>query len=287
MSILIAEIGGSKSDWWLIADDLVSEHLLSDEGYHPLLPGNVLEEKLVPQIQNILEHRTLEKIYYYGTGTSGTQARQKIHNILKAGFDPKQIEINIDLLASARALSAFQKSVVCILGTGSNSGYFDGSAITHKVTSGGILIGDEGSGAYLGKLLTRTWIYGELPEEISHKLELYLGMGSSEFIQFLYQQKNYSKELSKLSYFIHTLKAHDRISQLIEQNFIVFAERILSKYQLEEGLKFNFTGGVASTYRYELTKVLNDMHLPLGDIVDKPISKLIDYHISILKENKS
>jgi len=285
MNVLVAEVGGSKSDWWYIDHRLQGTNLLTTHGFHPFWQGSLLENQLLPAVVDQLNGKPVWAVHYYGTGTTGSQARQRISEALAVSFPSSNIEIQSDLLAAARALSPNQSSVVCILGTGSNSGYFDGLQFTSNVISGGILIGDEGSGAYLGKLLVRNWIYGNLTKALSEQLESYLNQGPNEYIQSLYTQVSYSTELAKLSQFINKYKQEREIAELIEANFILFIDRILKKYPIEGRLNVNFTGGIAWTYQKELSEVLEANNITLGIIAEKPIYKLIDYHINILKEN--
>ena len=163
--ILIADSGASKTDWRIL-DGKGNIEQAQTIGFNPYYQpieqfDQEVREVLVPQVK-----QPIEKIFYYGTGCSSDKNRKLIRNVLEVFYPEAHIEIWHDLLAAARALCGQEEGIACILGTGANSCYYDGSKIADNVTSLGYVLGDEGSGAYLGKKIVADYLRKDLPEKL-------------------------------------------------------------------------------------------------------------------------
>lgn len=284
MGILLAEVGGTKSDWWYAVNDRDKPILFSEVGFHPLWEGNTLKETLLPAVRKNIGSKPLDCVYYYGTGVADPGVRSKVAQILKEGLKASTVEVASDILGAARSVSAGRKSIVAILGTGSNSGLFDGENFEMNLPSLGLLAGDEGSGAHLGKLLIQAWMYNELPQLLSSSLEAFLERDKSSYIRDLYDSKSPGRMLASLAFFIIEHSEFEEIKSLINQNFDLFIARIIKKYPDVEQLDINFVGSFAWHFRDYLEERVQISGLKLGIIIEKPGRPLLNFHLKRYKQ---
>ena len=275
--ILIADSGSSKTDWRLLKKDGTIEQAQSI-GYNPYYQSVEFFDKeiadvLVPQIKH-----PVEKIFYYGTGVSSEKNVHKIKSVLNKYFNNAFVEVSHDLLGSARALCGSEKGIACILGTGSNSCQYDGKKIVHNVMSQGYVLGDEGSGAYLGKLLISDYLRNDIPEKLSEQFKKRFPMERHEILDRVYSQEMPSRFLGGFTHFIFQHLKEPYCYRLVYDSFTLFMERNVMRYTGYKEMKVHFVGSVAFYFSDLLRQVANDKGITVKNILESPIAGLALYH---------
>jgi glucosamine kinase len=276
--ILIADSGSTKTDWRIISD-IGEEKEIHTAGINPhYLRANqiysIISEGVLPQFhQQVPSH-----IYYYGAGCSSPDRNRLVEEALHQAFPASEVYVDHDLLAAARALCGKQAGIACILGTGSNSCQYDGEKITDSIPSLGFLMGDEGSGAYLGKMLIRAYLYRELPYTLVQALKNQYNLNKEVVLDSVYDAEMPGTYLATFARFIHENQAHPAIHELIFHNFEIFFRRHLSKYDGFNTLPLNFVGSIAFHFTDVLREVAGKFNVGIGKILQSPCEGLIDYH---------
>ena len=280
--ILIADSGASKTDWRLLSAEGNIEQAQSI-GYNPYYQpidqfDQEVREVLVPQVK-----QRVEKIFYYGTGCSSDKNRQMIRTALERYFADAHIEVWHDLLAAARALCGEDPGIACILGTGSNSCYYDGVRIVENVTSLGYVLGDEGSGAWMGKKIVADYLRKDLPEKLWDHFKKRFPMDRDEILSRVYSQEMPSRFLGSFSHFIFQHLKEPYCYKLVYDGFSEFMEKNVMRYERYNELKVHFVGSVAFYFSDILRQVANDKGITVKNILESPIAGLTLYHKKDLK----
>jgi len=275
--ILIADSGASKTDWRLI-DNTGKTEQTQTLGFNPYYQPieqfeKEVREVLLPQVKF-----APQKIYYYGTGCSSDKNRKLIRNVFENFFRDAHIEVWHDLLAAARALCGTEEGIACILGTGSNSCYYDGAKIVDNVTSLGYVLGDEGSGGYLGKRIIADYLRKDLPEKLWDQFKQRFPFEREEFLDRIYNQEMPSRFLGSFSHFIFQNLNEPYCDQLVRNGFEEFFEKNVMKYPGYEKLKVHFTGSVAFFFSNILRQVAKEKGISVQHILESPIAGLTLYH---------
>ncbi|MDH4057522.1 MAG: N-acetylglucosamine kinase [Cyclobacteriaceae bacterium] len=275
--ILIADSGASKTDWRTLNSKGTIEQAQSigfNPYYQPIEQfDQEIREVLVPQVRH-----SIEKIFYYGTGCSSDKNRKLIRSVLERYFPDAHIEVWHDLLAAARALCGEEKGIACILGTGSNSCYYDGTRIVENVTSLGYVLGDEGSGAYMGKIMVADYLRKDLPEKLWDQFKKRFPLDRDQILDRVYSEEMPSRFLGSFSRFIFQHLNEPYCYQLVYDGFSQFFEKNVMRYSGYESLKVHFVGSVAFYFSDVLRQVANDKHVVVKNILESPIAGLTLYH---------
>lgn len=275
--ILIADSGSSKIDWRLLLKDGTIEQAQTI-GYNPYYqPVEFFDKEIREVLVSQIKH-PVEKIFYYGTGVSSEKNIKTIYNVLARYFNGAQIEVTHDLLAAARALCGTEPGIACILGTGSNSCHYDGKDIVYNVTSQGYVLGDEGSGAYIGKLLISDYLRNDLPEKLNEQFKKRFPLSRHEILDRVYSQEMPSRFLASFTKFIFQHLKEPYCYQLIYNSFVQFMEKSVMRYPGYNELKVHFVGSVAFYFSDILRQVANDKGITVKNILESPIAGLTLYH---------
>ena len=275
--ILIADSGSTKTDWALIDKETTTR--LNTQGLNPIHQSreailHVLHEELLPS----LEVQEVESVFFYGSGVR-PELESQMKTILCETFpQAKAIEAHSDLLGAARALFGSDYGIACILGTGANSCLYDGKKIVMNTPAMGYVLGDEGSGAALGKRLLHDLYKGVLSEEIVNDFEEETGLSLPDVIDKVYRQPLPNRFLASLSEYVHNHMA-DRLElrRLVMDNFSDFFRFNIAPYQRRD-LPVSFIGSLAHYYQTELSEVAYSMGYTVGAITRSPIDGLVCYH---------
>lgn len=275
--ILIADSGASKTDWRMLGHNGSIEQAQSI-GYNPYYQpveqfDKEVREVLVPQVKH-----PVRKIFYYGTGCSSDKNRKMIRTALERYFTDAHIEVWHDLLAAARSLCGEDPGIACILGTGSNSCYYDGVRIVENVTSLGYVLGDEGSGAWMGKRIIADYLRKDLPEKLWDHFKKRFPMDRDEILSRVYSQEMPSRFLGSFSHFIFQHLKEPYCYKLVYDGFSEFMEKNVMRYERYNELKVHFVGSVAFYFSDVLRQVANDKGITLKNILESPIAGLTLYH---------
>ena len=275
--ILVADSGSTKTDWAIVDKDTTLR--INTQGINPVYQNReailkILYEELLPH----LEVPEVEAIYYYGSGVR-QELEEQMADVLHGTFPrAKTIEAHSDLLGAARALFGCNCGIACILGTGANSCLYNGSRIVMNTPAMGYVLGDEGSGAALGKRLLHDLYKGVLSEEIVSGFEAETGLSLPEIIDKVYRQPMPNRFLASLSEYIHNhLTDWLELRRLVIDNFSDFFRFNIAPYQRRD-LPVSFVGSLAHYYQAELREVARSMGYTVGAVTRSPIEGLVRYH---------
>ena len=274
---LIADSGSTKCEWCLINNG--KKKTILTQGISPYFLDTtqiieLLQKELLPKLKNV----EISNIYFYGTGLSNVNNVKIVNAALKKLFKGAKIEINHDLLAAARALCGNNKGIACILGTGSNSCYFNGKKIVKNSPGLGYVLGDEGSGAYLGKKVLQYYLYQTFDEDLLSRFEKQFNTNKTEILDAVYKKPLANRYLATFNNFLVDNRGHYMVENIIEDALNDFFFTHLPKYTESWTLPINFVGSVAHGYKDVLKELCNVYELELGIILKKPMEGLINFH---------
>jgi len=274
---LIADSGSTKTNWYLSGDG-INEKQIFTNGINPFYQ---IEEEIISDIENQLlpelNNNIINEIYFYGAGCSFPEKKLLVMNALQFFFSETKIEIQSDLLAAARSLFQHEKGIACILGTGSNSCYYDGNEIVQNISPLGFILGDEGSGAVLGKILIADCLKNQLPEWLCEKLLNEYELTPAQILDNVYKKPFPNRFLAKFAPFILNHLEEPAIFNLVYDSFDAFLVRNIIQYPLED-VKVGFVGSVAYYFRDILEIVASERGIVISEIVQNPMKGLIKFH---------
>jgi len=279
---LIADGGSTKCDWVLLDKEGVVLFKTKTDGLNPNVVSSVeLNHRIQdnPQLQNVFEE--VATLDFYGAGCGSQTPRKKLFDILKQLFPNAQITIEEDLLAAALAVTQ-QPGIVCILGTGSNSCYFDGKKTHNAITSLGYILMDEASGNYFGKRLIRDFFYKKMPVTLAAEFEKLYDLNPDVIKINIYQKPNPNAYLASFSEFIFTTKdANSYFQDLLKDGISQFIENRVLCYSEAKKLPVHFIGSIAHFSKDIIKDCLEHYHLQPGNIIQRPIDGLTAYYQNI------
>ncbi len=281
--ILIADSGSTKTDWVAVFPD--GPRTIKTMGFNPVYhTEDLIYEETVKDFPEGFPWSEINHVYYYGAGCWDYDRKEVVARALRRAFKQAKVEVDHDLLGAARAVCGRQRGIACIIGTGSNSCLFDGDRVIDNVTNLGYLVGDEGSGAYLGKELVRTYFYREMPGELVRSLEEHYPGGKSEILNEIYGKKIPNVYLANFTHFLNEHQEHIFIQKIIYRGFEVFIDRHVRKYNDHFSLPVHFIGSVAYYFQDFLEVILQERAMNPGLFIQKPIDRLVQFHTSIKAE---
>lgn len=277
--ILVADSGSTKTAWCLIhPDGTLSEY--HTQGLNPALQEavtirRILQEELLPQLPDLTDARY--DIHFYGAGCLPSLCPQ-MAIILQDCIPHSEAEVFSDLLGAARALCGHAPGIACILGTGANSCYYDGRNITKHVSPLGFILGDEGSGATLGKLFLSDLQKGLLAPELATRFTNEYQLNEADIIRKVYREPGANRFLASLAPFLKTHRKHEDIHRLLRSAFENFFLRNIRQYEAPS-LPVNFVGSIAFHFREELEEAATAQGYHIGKIAQCPIAGIADFHL--------
>ncbi|MDN4165699.1 N-acetylglucosamine kinase [Cytophagales bacterium LB-30] len=274
---LIADSGSTKTDWRIISPSKEISQARS-LGINPYYQSAVeiakeLKESLLPQLDE-----QPEEIYFYGAGCSAEATKQIVKEALQDCFGSISIHIHHDMLAAAHALCGHEAGIACILGTGSNACVFDGTQIIEQAPAPGYILGDEGGGAYLGKVLLSDYLHKLLPNDLHQAFDKRYGLSREDILQKVYKEPYPNRFLASFSRFLFHHQSHPYVYRLLYTAFQAFIERNIKQFDNYSQYKVHFTGSVAFYYSNILRQVCNDQGLVIKNILESPIAGLALFH---------
>lgn len=281
--VAIVDSGSTKSDW-VILDDFKKVFLKTETiGFNP---NFINKELITPEIQKnsnlILVKNSITKVFFYGSGCGVEKNRQTIETELKKVFGKAEIIVKEDLMAAAYAAYKGKPAIVCILGTGSNSCYFDGENLKIELPSLGFLIGDEGSGSAIGKQLVRRYFMKKLPADLHSEFEADYKLTIEDALKHMYHAPRPNAYLADFNKFVVERKDHPYFVNMVFEEMKSFFEYQVMPYQEANDAEINFIGSIAYYYENILRSVAEELNLNVGHVVQKPIESLVDYHIKYI-----
>lgn len=276
--ILIADCGGTKADWCVV-DGLEVLRRVKTPGMNVAVASkNDIETWLAADVMPQLPERALiRRVYFYGAGCLGS-AVESVKDCLQQLFPDAAVKVTTDLLGAARALCGDNAGIACIMGTGSNTCFYDGHEITCHVPALGYILGDEGSGAVLGRLLLSDMFKNQLPASLREKFLARYLLTVEDVVERIYRQPGANRFLASFTPFLLEHIEEPAIHRLVLNNFKVFFLRNITQYADYRNYRINVTGSVGWYFRDVLKEAADSMDCSLGRVLESPMHGLIEYH---------
>jgi len=282
---LIADSGSTKTNWAVIVKGSEKE-ILNTEGYNPYFFTtqqivDSLKANLLPQLQALkLTANNITEINFYGAGCSNASKKKIISDALIQVFPTVKIFVGHDLLGAARALLQHNKGFAAILGTGTNTGIYNGNDDLFNIDSLGHFFGDEGSGCYTGKKLLRDRMRGYLPKDLDKKFSAFSPLGKEEILDRTYNSPLPNRFVAGFFRFIGENKEHEYCKNLVRESFDEFFKKLVTHYENYKQYEFNCIGSVAFIFKDILKETCSSYGMKPGLIIQEPIDGMVKYHIS-------
>jgi glucosamine kinase len=275
--ILIADSGATKCQWALVKDG--KSKAITTQGISPyFLTGEQIADLLSRELIPKLKKAPVTHIYFYGTGLASPDNVAIVKKVLKSLFPKVKIEVETDILAAARSLCGKEKGVACNLGTGTICCYYDGKKVVKTSPGLGYVLGDEGSGSYLGKKVVQYYLYNTYDEELRARFEKRFQTTQNEILNRIYKQPLANRYLASFAIFLAENRGHYMIENIIEDGLNDFFFTHLYKFRESWTMPIHFTGSIAFGFRDVLKELCNAYELELGKVIKAPMKGLIAYH---------
>lgn len=280
MAILLADSGATKCEWCL-AETKKRTKTVFTQGISPYFLSTpqietIIRTELLPNFKKV---PAIEAVYYYGTGCSNPENVKIVKKALAKTFPGSEVHVNTDLMGAARALCGDEKGIACILGTGSNSCYYNGKKIAKNSPGLGYVLGDEGSGAYLGRKVLQYFLYNTFDEELRYKFDAKYATTNMEILENVYKKPLPNRYLASFTLFLAENRGHYMIENIIEDGLNDFFFNHLCKYTESWTLPIHFVGGVSFAFSDVIKDLCHSYEFELGTILKNPMDGLIQYHI--------
>ena len=274
---IIADSGATKCQWTLVLGN--QKKTITTIGISPyFLTTDQIVETIAKGFNKKVDTDIINAVYFYGTGLSNPLNVASIKKALKKVFPKADLDIQTDLVAVARATCQHSQGVACILGTGSNTGYFNGKKIVKNSPGLGYVLGDEGSGAYLGKKVLQYYLYKTFDEELMHAFESKYPINKDQILDAIYKQPLPNRYMASFSEFLSEHRGHYMIENIIEDGINDFFFAHLNKLNESWLYPIHFAGSVAYIFRDVIKQLATAYELEIGTIVKSPMEGLIAFH---------
>ncbi len=278
--VLVAESGSTKTDW-LFTHQLNAEPI-NTMGFNPFFHTSETVSSAILANAALSENaKNVTHVYFFGAGCSSPERNLEIEKGLEAVFTNAKIEVSHDILAAAIACCGDTKGVSVIMGTGSNSCFWDGENLSQMVPALGYILGDEGSGSYFGKALLTAFIYKKLPMELHEFLEHRLNLTKEQVFENVYKKPDVNVYLASFAKILFDFKHLPWVRALLQQGFKQFIEIHLSPYPNVTEVPIHFVGSIAYNFSDEIKLALAEFGFTPGKFLQKPVFDLAAYYANI------
>lgn len=276
---LFADSGSTKCDWMLVDENYEQVNRLKTIGFNPyFLRSSLIENILRRDPQFVQIAPTVTEVFFYGAGCSSSYYQNIVHASLQVVFPNAEIKVDHDLTACAFACYDGKPSICAILGTGSNSCYFDGETLTNGHPSMGFIIGDEGSGNYFGKKLLKKYFYKQLPQDLHDAFEKKYKLSHLEMTRNVYEGDHSNVYLAGFMEFISEHRTHPFFKPMLRKGFKKFVVNHVKKFPQYGSVETHFVGSIAHYFKGILQEVCEKEGVILGRVVRKPVEGLVQFH---------
>lgn len=282
---LIADAGGTKTRWCMVEGDGNICKTVVTAGINAVTTSvdqirRIVAEELMPQLAPV----QASEVYYYGAGVIGPDQEAVITDILTNCLGPIKTDVHSDLLGTARALCGSAPGIACILGTGSNSCYYDGNKIVANTSPLGYILGDEGSGASIGKRFLNALFKNRLPSQIVDLWKKDCDLTLPQVIERVYRRPGANAFLASVVPFVSRHVDQPILAKLVDDEFSSFISNNIKIYgKITNCKNLFFTGSIARVFESQLREVTQNMGYKIEKIVDDPLPLLVIYHSSSLR----
>lgn len=280
--ILIADGGSTKVDWACIDLNKNEVFRTQTQGLNPsVVSANELHLRIKSSKKLNNHAKYIQRLYFYGAGCGTETPKVDLTKVLNAIFEKATITVYEDILGAVYASAGKQEAIVSILGTGSNSCYFDGLKTEYLAPSLGYSIMDEASGNYFGKKLLRDFFYKKMPQDISNKFTLNFNLNPDEIKLNLYKKENPNMYLASFAKFLIENKNEKYINKIVKKGITKFFNLHIIPFNKSDTIPLYFIGSIAYFFQDILHKIALKNNMTIKNIIQRPIDGLINYH----KEN--
>lgn len=285
--IYIAESGSTKCDAVFLEENGTEVSRIRTIGFNPYFHSAEFIDRELQKVKEIQKWGSkVTKAFFYGAGCSSKELNQKVVQGLSKHFPHAEIQVDHDLMASAYATYTGEPAISCILGTGSNTVYFDGKEITKGISGLGYILGDEGSASYIGKKLIASYLYETMPPKFRENFETTFKITREEIRQHVYEKPHANVFIGSFSPFAYKHLCHPFFYDLVYEGFHSFVETQVLYFEEAKNVPIHFVGSIAHHFQDVLEKVISDLNLKMGQVVRRPIDGLVQYYFTnILGEN--
>ncbi len=279
---LIAESGSTRTEWALVEDNHLLQSVFT-EGLNPFFQSRrEISRSVRLGLPEAFFKKKLEQVYFYGAGCSSYDKKNIVGASLVAQFKTP-IQVESDLLAAARGLFKCEPGIACILGTGSNSCFYDGKIIVKNIKAAGYILGDEGSGAVLGKFFLSDVLKGLAPKQIATDFYDKFRISPNDVMDSVYNHPFPNRFLATISYFLADYLDNDYVYNLLINNLRSFFLRNVCQYDYKN-YPIRFVGSLAYSYSEQLCNVAREFGIEIDVIEETPMSGLIEFHSLNIEE---
>lgn len=280
--ILIADSGSTKTDWAYVNPSTGECEFFNTIGFNPyFIDTDAICQQLTDTLISKFNAGTVTKVFFYGAGCSSESKSSVVFEALKRLFtQAESIFVGHDLLGSARALLGNQSGFAAILGTGANTCIYDGNDCVVNINSLGYLLGDEGSGCFIGKKFLRDFMREKLEPEMQLHFRNHFGLGTNEqIIQELYASKFPNRYLANFSKLAIDFPGHPYIHSIVLESFQEFFKHLVTRYPNYQQYTFNCVGSIGFAFKALLSQVAESHGMRLGKIIQAPLNDLVQFHL--------
>jgi glucosamine kinase len=277
--IAIAESGSTKCEWVILNDEGLVESNFKTQGFNPDFHSTDFVAQTLSQCVDLYASKDkINCVYFYGASCSSTKLNKRIKDGLQQTFRNAKIMVDHDLLAAAYSLYEGVPLITCIIGTGSNSCYFDGENLSEEVPALGFIIGDEAGGGYYGKQLIADYFYNKLPDKIQKDFKHTYGLTWGEAREKIYGNVHANVYLASFMPFIAKHRQEKYVIDLMRRGFAKFIEVHVGCFSDKTTKQVGFVGSIAFIFKDILIEELTKQGFKAGKIIKSPINELVNYH---------
>ncbi|MGN0309903.1 MAG: hypothetical protein ACI4C3_04870 [Bacteroides sp.] len=279
---LIVESGSTRTEWALVEDQQLVQHAFT-EGLNPYFQTRrEISRSVRLGLPEVFFKKKLEQVHYYGAGCNSLEKRNTLGASLVAQFKTP-IQVESDLLAAARGLFKTEAGIACILGTGSNSCFYNGKIIVKNVRSGGYILGDEGSGAVIGMKFLSDVLKGLSPAGVTSDFFDKFRTTPNDIMESVYNRPFPNRYLASVAYFLADYMTVDYVASLVTNSFFDFFRRNIRQYDYQS-YPTRFVGSLAYRYADPLRDVAKEFGVTVDKIEETAMKGLIDFHSLVIDE---
>jgi len=278
--ILFADSGSTKTSWLLYDKDNNTRKYFDTLGINPIIHRHEeIYQKIFSNTELTTAAAHVKEIKFFGAGCSSPERNNLAASAIKSIFTEATVEIDHDMKAAAYAICGAEPGIACILGTGSNSIFFDGETLVESYAGIGYVLGDEASGAYFGKTILHDFLYHLLPEEMEQHLLHDYKLEKNTIFQLVYKEASPNRYLASFAPVLSKFRDTDYVQVVLQKGFTEFFDFHVSCFEHYQDYPIGFVGSIANHFKPELKKVADEFECSLGKFVTNPIDDIADYFI--------
>lgn len=280
---LVVESGSTKADWALVDEAGKITALFDTMGFNPFFHASEFIGKEIRKNSALSATApNVNEVFFYGAGCSSDHYKQIVAHGLMLVFTNASIHVDHDLVAAAYSTYQGKPCISCIIGTGSNSCYFDGHTLYEEVPALAYILGDEGSGSYLGKKLLADYLYKKLPKTIEEDFEDTYILSKAIIFENVYQKPHANVYLASFTPFVHKHRANPHFHKMVYDGMKLFLQNHVCCFPDYQNTPVYFVGSVAYHFSDILQEAARDLNVTISGIIKHPVEHLVEYHVNYL-----